>query len=83
MSTMCPYKLIECKNKCSHNVAVGADVGVRRLDQYGEVRVSEGIMLCACKLMHIDWADVFRITDIKLHLHCNEIVLFMFNDRHI
>jgi len=36
---------------CSHNVA---DVGVRRLVQYGEVSVSEGMILCACKLMHID-----------------------------
>jgi hypothetical protein len=64
-------------------VAVGADVGVRRLDWYGEVRVSEGIMLCACKLMYIDGANVFRTADIKLNLHCNEIVLFMFNDRNV
>jgi len=32
--------------------------------------------------MHIDWANVFRITDIKLHLHENEIVLFVHNDGH-
>ena len=33
--------------------------------------------------MYIDWANVFRITDIKLHLRDNKIVLFVHNDSHI
>jgi hypothetical protein len=43
MSTTCPYtqtnSLLKQKIYSSHNVTVSADVGVRRLDQYGELRV--------------------------------------------
>ena len=33
--------------------------------------------------MYIDWANVFRITDIKLQLRNDKIALFVHNDRHI